>query len=154
MEIKTVTVSMGRTVNRGNFENTRYDVSITAVLTPEEFEAEGADAVTEAVRSELVWAMYNDMHAELEDVSWTHFDNTPLDAQNRTERALSNSPVFRHMWAVDEFMAERLLLEYVASKEKWEKVAAVEAPDIAEVVVEQTITIETEEVEGDGHPAS
>lgn len=34
MKVEKVTISLGRTVNRGNFENTRYDVSITATIPP------------------------------------------------------------------------------------------------------------------------
>lgn len=36
MELKEITVSVGRTVNLGNFESLRIDVSATATLTPDD----------------------------------------------------------------------------------------------------------------------
>lgn len=95
-----------------------------------------------------------DLPGDLEGMDWTDMDDVPLNGDGRVKRALANSPIFRHMRAVDELLADSLLNEFVDGEPKWGVVAAEEAPDAAEVVVEQTVTIESEEVEDDGYPTA
>lgn len=121
---------------------------------PEEFDTDGAEAVETACRHELVMVLSGDLPGDLEGMDWTDMDDVPLNGDGRVKRALANSPIFRHMRAVDELLADSLLNEFVDGEPKWGVVAAEEAPDAAEVVVEQTVTIESEEVEDDGYPTA
>lgn len=142
MEVKTVTISMGRTVNRGNFENIRYDVSITATLTPEEFEQNGAEDVELAVREELVWALSNDLEDDLDGIRWQDFEGNPLSGAERIEKAKELSPIFRHMCAVNEELAGRLLLAQLGVADKSDDpINAIDGGDAAEIeVVTEVVT--------------
>jgi len=144
MKVERVTISLGRTVNRGNFENTRYDVSITATIPPEEFDTDGAEAVETACRHELVMVLSGDLPGDLEGMDWTDMDDVPLNGDGRVKRALANSPIFRHMRAVDELLADSLLNEFVDGELKWGVVTVEEAP-LAEVEISQMMVVEVDD---------
>ncbi|MBZ0279397.1 MAG: hypothetical protein K8L97_01570 [Anaerolineae bacterium] len=151
MEVKTVTISMGRTVNRGNFENTRYDVSITATIPPEEFDTDGAEALETTCRHELVMVLSGDLLSDLEGMDWTDFEGNALSGEGRVKRALASSPIFRHMRAVDELLADSLLNEFIDGEVKWGTVNTAEAP-LAELEISQMVVIEMDDDSADPMP--
>lgn len=125
MDIKQVTVALGTTVNIGNYESTRVDVSITADMTQEEYDADGMDTLDKLVREEVAYRLWD--YAE-KDLAGTNV--AAWKADQRESRASRWSPYFAHMLKFAPHIATGLLTSLIEDAE--EKKATAEAAAKAE----------------------
>ena len=125
MEIKQVTIGLGTTVNIGNYESTRVDVSITAEMTQGEYDADGMDTLDKLVREELAYRLWDYAEVELSAADVFHWKE-----ERRTNMASRRSPYFAHMLKFAPHIATGLLtslVEDAEEKKRAEEAAKAEA---------------------------
>ena len=122
MDIQQVTISLGTTVNIGNFESARVDVSITADMTQDEYDADGVADLEKLVREELAYRLWDHAEADLSAQNVAAWD-----AEKREAIATRRSPFFAHMLKFAPHIAEGLLTSLVEDAEEKQK-AETEGP--------------------------
>lgn len=120
MEIKEVTVALGTTVNIGNYESTRVDVSICADMTQEEYDADGMDTLDKLVREEVVYRLWDYAEKDL-----TAANVAAWNADHLESRASRWSPYFAHMLKFAPHIATGLLTSLIEDAEEKKRAEAV-----------------------------
>ena len=118
MKVKQVTVALGTTVNIGDYESTRVDVSITADMTQAEYDANGMETLETMVREELAYRLWDYAEKQLPPAGVAYWKE-----ERREATAVSRSPYFAHMMKFAPDVARGLLGSLIEDYEEAQRAA-------------------------------
>ena len=104
MGIKEVKVSIGITVNLGDDESIRLDVSLTADMTEQEWRRLGLLELADTARKELAYQLWDMAEAKL-----STYGLADMAEDEREAYAREHCPEFRHMLMLHPDAARELL---------------------------------------------
>lgn len=121
MKVTKFAVTYGMTVNVGNYENIRRDITIEGYLEDGDEESEVVRDMQNDARFYLAMSLMPDARARINASRWRN-----LDSEERVRERLRNDEVFTHIEALDTDAADVLVLEF------WEEYQQLEAERQAE----------------------
>ena len=113
-QVTEITVSLGLTINLGNYESLRRDVSVTAAA--EEGESIGFDVLEQYARSQANYALASALEQDV--IARTQIERVQDRREDEIRRYLALNPVFQALEAVSPSRALTMQITFVNSYAK------------------------------------
>ncbi len=121
MKVTKFEIQVGMTVNTGNYENIRRDITIEGYLEDGDEESQVVSDMQNDARFYLAMSLMPDARARINANRWRN-----LDSEERVRERLRNDEVFTHIEVLDTDAAEVLVQEF------WQEYQTLEAERQAE----------------------